>query len=279
MFFDCAALIIGLAASYAATWHQDAKFPFGYGRFQQLAGFVNGIFLLFVALAVSVESIDRLREPPEIHSPHLVATSVAGLLINCVGVLFFHDFSHGHGHSHGGSECSHHGADQNIRGVFLHILADTLGSVGVVVSALVMRHSNFYIIDPICSLMISGLILASTVPLLQDTASALLLHTPQSATPALLGVVSRVSRLPNVVATAETHFWSMGRLGTAGSIVVYAQPACSSSERQQILLSIRKLLTGAGIARAAVEVRQSSSGKAFSSGDTALYPHHAVQHV
>ena len=97
-----------------------------------------------------------------------------------------HAHSHSHGHHH-----YHHDRHQdaerrqterraghanNMHGVFLHILADTLGSVGVVVSSYLIKHYNWRIADPICAIVISALILASTWPLLRDTSLKLLSH-------------------------------------------------------------------------------------------------------
>ena len=156
MLFDSSALVIGLVASYMAEWPANDRYSLGYKRVEVLSGFVNGVFLVFVGLSVAVESVERFREPPEVGDNQLMSTSVGGLLVNLIGLVFFHDVghaghSHEHGHDHGHSHGHSHDHDHvhtssppheqndNMHGVFLHVLADTLGSVGVIFSTFLIQ--------------------------------------------------------------------------------------------------------------------------------------------
>lgn len=153
MLFDSSALVIGLVASYMAEWPANDRYSLGYKRVEVLSGFVNGVFLVFVGLSVAVESVERFREPPEVGDNQLMSTSVGGLLVNLIGLVFFHDVGHaghshdhGHGHSHGEHSHGHvhtssppHEQNDNMHGVFLHVLADTLGSVGVIFSTFLIQ--------------------------------------------------------------------------------------------------------------------------------------------
>ena len=110
----------------------------------------------------------------------LLTTSVLGLIVNLIGLAYFHEHAHGHG---GDGGCSHghsHGGDSNMHGVFLHVLADTLGSASVIVSTLLIKYKGWLIADPICSLLISILILLSAFPLIESTARVLLLQAPRA---------------------------------------------------------------------------------------------------
>lgn len=158
--------------------------------------------------------MERLLEPPEVKHERLFLVSVLGFLVNLVGIYVFqhggaHGHSHGggggHGHSHGGGGHSHddhnflshdsnHGHSHNgsnhfhshdsggqtgqnsqiMRGVFLHILADTLGSVGVIISAGLMWAFEWYIADPICSICIALLICLSVLDLIKGVSANLL---------------------------------------------------------------------------------------------------------
>lgn len=180
MMLDGASIGIGLFAAHAASWKPNEKtHPFGYARYEVLGGFINGILLLFIAFYVMLESIERLVDPPEIEAKYLLLVSVVGLVVNIIGVIFFHD-SHGHSHSHG--ECGSGGGggrvDHNMRGVYLHILADLLGSVSVIISSIFIYLFNFWIADPICSALSATLILMSAFPLLEETGKILLLSGP-----------------------------------------------------------------------------------------------------
>ena len=93
--------------------------------------------------------------------------------------IFSHDDGHGHGHSHGGHGHSHSTSDSQImKGVFLHILADTLGSVGVIVSAILMQLFGWMIADPICSIFIAFLIAISVGSLVKDSVAILMQRQP-----------------------------------------------------------------------------------------------------
>ena len=170
MLFDCTALLVGLYASLMSRWKPTQLFSYGYGRVEVLSGFVNGLFLVVIALFVFEEALDRLLEPPSINTERLLFVSVAGFIVNLIGIV---TFSQNHVHSHGG-----HTHNTNMQGVFLHVLADTMGSIGVIISSLLIQQFRWYIADPVCSLFIATLILVSVLPLLKESAEILLLATP-----------------------------------------------------------------------------------------------------
>lgn len=174
MLFDCTALLVGLYASLMSRWKPTRLYSYGYGRVEVLSGFVNGLFLVVIALFVLEEAMDRLVDPPSISTDRLLFVSVAGFLVNLIGIG---TFSWNHTHSHGG-----HTHNTNMQGVFLHVLADTMGSVGVIISSLLIQQFGWYIADPICSLFIATLILISVLPLLKESAEILLLATPSHRT-------------------------------------------------------------------------------------------------
>ncbi|RXN20467.1 zinc transporter 7 [Labeo rohita] len=188
MFFDCTALLAGLAASVISRWRSNDSFSYGYVRAEVLAGFVNGLFLIFTAFFIFSEGVERALEPPDVHHERLLPVSIAGLLVNLVGIFVFQHG--GHGHSHGGEDDHLHtpgkgSSKQILQGVFLHIVADTLGSVGVIISAILMQKYDLMIADPICSMLIALLIGVSVVPLLRESIGILMQRTPPSLDHAL----------------------------------------------------------------------------------------------
>lgn len=291
MFFDCTGLVAGLAAQVVSRWPADDSFAYGYKRAEVLAGFVNALFLLFIAFFILTEAVERAIEPPEVHHDRLFVVSVLGLLVNLVGIYVFqhggsHGHSHGgggHGHSHGGSSGhghshggaghghshdneidttedpyhQHHqvsismsgghqqnnthsppigGANQNgsgqnhlMKGVLLHILADTLGSVGVVISALLMRAFGWMRADPVCSIFIAVLVAASVWGLLRDSARILMMRTPvelDDERRVLDACYSRLRRYhPDVLGVQEPRFWTLCADSYAGSIKIEVRSA------------------------------------------------------
>ena len=301
MFFDNASLFIGLYASYMARWKPDGEYTYGYARYEIMAGFVNAVFLVFVAVSVVFEALERLWEPPEIHGEHVLPVSVLGLGVNIIGLVFFHDSAHGHshggggghghaphppptptggggghdshGHSHGGGgacsgnhssapasahdDSSSHAAshtNENMYGVWLHVLADALGSVGVICSSLLIKWYGWYLADPIASLAISLLILASVVPLVQVTAGPLLSRVPEGLESALRRAVDVVSRLPGVSRVEHPHFWKHHGDCVVGTLHVLLQPGCTSEDETRVLRLARSTLTGAGVQMLTVQV-------------------------
>ncbi|KAG8132702.1 hypothetical protein E2320_010530, partial [Naja naja] len=160
MFFDCTALLAGLAASVISKWRSNDAFSYGYVRAEVLAGFVNGLFLIFTAFFIFSEGVERALEPPDVHHDRLLPVSILGFIVNLIGIFVFQHG--GHGHSHGSDdqpiEMAAGSSKQILEGVFLHIVADTLGSIGVIISALLMQNYGLMIADPICSMLIALLI-------------------------------------------------------------------------------------------------------------------------
>lgn len=245
MFFDCTGLMAGLAASVITKWKANEKYSYGYVRAEVIAGFVNSLFLLFIAFFILSEGVERLIEPPEVKHERLFLVSVLGLLVNLVGIYAFqHGHGHGHGghgHSHGGGSHGHshdgvtanhnhndvhhsHGAEhghshsdplsdgsnsQIMRGVFLHILADTLGSVGVIISAILMQTFGWMIADPICSIFIALLIALSVLSLIKESVMVLMQRQPVSLDRSLPQCYQKVTGLAGVYAVQEPHFWTL----------------------------------------------------------------------
>eukprot|EP00282_Hemiselmis_andersenii_P023015 CAMPEP_0172014628 /NCGR_PEP_ID=MMETSP1041-20130122/10042_1 /TAXON_ID=464988 /ORGANISM="Hemiselmis andersenii, Strain CCMP439" /LENGTH=576 /DNA_ID=CAMNT_0012669423 /DNA_START=235 /DNA_END=1962 /DNA_ORIENTATION=- len=104
MLFDCGALVLGLYGSLMSTWHPNSVYTYGYGRYEVLCGFANGVLLLIIASFVFFEALARLFEPPDIDSDRLLAVSVCGFFVNVVGLVVFSDV----GHAHGGAPCPMH---------------------------------------------------------------------------------------------------------------------------------------------------------------------------
>lgn len=91
MLFDCLALAIGLYASYISNLRPNLVFTYGYRRYEVLAGFVNGVFLVFISFSVVIESIERIFHPPDIHTGQILVVSILGLFVNIIGLIFFHE--------------------------------------------------------------------------------------------------------------------------------------------------------------------------------------------
>lgn len=135
----------------------------------------------------------------------LLVVSLAGLAVNLVGIMSFeHGHAHGHGHDHGHS---HDHSNENMHGIFLHILADTLGSVAVVISTILVHFYGWPGFDPLASCLIAILIFASAVPLVSGTAKKLLLTLPADVEYNLRDTLAGVSTLRGVSGYTVPKFW------------------------------------------------------------------------
>lgn len=210
--------MFGLIATVITKWRATTEYSYGYVRAEILAGFINGLFLLFISFFIFFEAVERLAEPPEVKHERLLVVSILGFFVNLIGIYCFqhggaghgHSHDHGHGHSHGGHGHSHGGSDSQImNGVFLHILADTLGSVGVIISALLMQWFGWMIADPICSMFIAILIAISIGSLIKDSAGILMQRQPQELDHKLPECYHKVTQLEGVQGVQEPHFWTL----------------------------------------------------------------------
>lgn len=312
MFFDSTALIIGLFASVVSKWQANENFSYGYGRVEVLSGFINGIFLLFVAAMVLKESISRFFYPQEVLTDKLLLVSVLGLCVNLVGVFAFHDLhgggdhghshshDHGHGHAHGHGEEkkekkekkeghghshahehhdhddhhghsheAHHGhhheekkkekkekieevhEDSNVYGVYLHILADTLGSVGVITSSYLIQTYGWLKADPICSFCLSLLIFVSTIPLLKNSANALMCKVPSNMESKVDKLTQKMKAAPGVLSVHNLHIWKHDKDVMIGSVQVHI---AKDAIEENVLAKVTKIFKHKGIKNTTVEI-------------------------
>ncbi|KNZ60643.1 uncharacterized protein VP01_1525g4 [Puccinia sorghi] len=227
MFFDCMALGMGLFASVMATWPADKQFTYGYGRVETLSGFANGVFLMLISTFIVFEAVQRLVDPPEMNTNQLLTVSFIGLMVNLVG-MFATGHHHHHGHSH--DHDHDHGHSHNMKGVFLHVMADTLGSVGVIISTLLIERYGWTGFDPIASIFIAVLIFASVVPLVQDSAKILMLCLDDEREKQVRKALGKLSTIEGLSSYSAPRFWPQDSSTIAGSLHLQISPLASQPE-------------------------------------------------
>jgi zinc transporter 5/7 len=206
MLFDCTALVMGLVAAVMARSTASRQFSFGYGRVEILSGFINALFLIVIALMILLEAVQRLLNPPEVDTDKLMIVAVLGLCVNLFGMYALHG---GHDHHHHGHSHGHSHGNANMEGVFLHVLADTLGSVFVIISTLLIQFFGWQWVDPLCSLILSFLILGSVWPLLKGSASVLLQCQPNELSHDLEHSIEEVLNIEGVISYSQLHTWQL----------------------------------------------------------------------
>lgn len=265
MLFDNFALFLGLYAAFMSRWAADSDNSYGYGRYEILCAFGNAIFLVFIAFTILFESIDRFGEPPKVYGKHLLWTSVVGFIVNAIGIGLFHDHgavltgsshSHCHGHSHG------HGAPQNhnVRAIFLHIVADALGSMGVIISSLLVKYYQLYLADPICSAIISLLIIASVIPLLQDAGYILIQGTDAVVLQKSYRILHEFKSLDGVLAASNMRIWTLNKdkqVGTV-SLEMSSDPLIN---HQTVLTQARQVWSSFGVKYGTTQISRRGEGE------------------
>ncbi|CAK8532425.1 unnamed protein product [Lathyrus sativus] len=395
MLFDCAALAIGLYASYISRLPANNHYNYGRGRFEVLSGYTNAVFLVLVGALIVVESFERILDPQEISTNSLLVVSVGGLVVNVIGLVFFHEehhhahgmsgsCSHSHPHSHSelhnhdphnhhhesnreiisvSSSCqdnscsgdlghhnhssherkvefhtdshriqsikhhnddhhdhnshadhhdhnhhahiqkhdhhdhiqkhdhhdhnhhanhhdhdhnhhadhhdhdhnhhtghldhnhnhhtghldqkqSHRHIDHNMEGIFLHVLADTLGSVGVVISTLLIKYKGWLAADPVCSIFISVLIVSSVIPLLRNSAEVLLQRVPRAHEHDLKDSLASVLKIKGVYGIQKFHSWSFTNTDVVGTLHLHVS---TDTDKISVKSQVSHLLHNAGI--------------------------------
>ncbi|PHH64856.1 hypothetical protein CDD81_3922 [Ophiocordyceps australis] len=243
MFFDCVALLVGLLAAVMSKWPPSQRFPYGFGKIETLSGFANGILLMLLSVEIAFEAFERLWEgTPTKRLGELLIVSSLGLAVNLVGMMAFghhhhhhgdegHSHSHSHSHSNGDSSHGHshsysHGCggsggghshdNDNMHGIYLHILADTLGSVSVILSTILTSIWGWAGWDPLASCLIAVLIFASSKPLVVSSAKRLLLSVPQDSEYTLRTTLGGILQQRGVVGYSAPKVWPDDRTGGHG---------------------------------------------------------------
>ena len=195
---DVLSLLIAWGAAYMSAQPASPRYTYGYKSSSILAALANAGLLLVALGAILFETIDRLMRPAPVEGMTMVVVAGVGIVINGATALMFM-----RGRKH----------DLNIRGAFLHMAADALISVGVVVAGVAILLTGQLLIDPLTSLVIVAIIGWGTWGLLKDSVKMGLLAVPEKIDEA--GVQAYLAGLPGVAAAHDLHIWPMSTTETA----------------------------------------------------------------
>jgi cobalt-zinc-cadmium efflux system protein len=224
MVSDVAAIALGLLAGGLASLAGGPRRTFGYQRTEVIAALVNGIALVAIAVLVAVAAVDRLGDPPEVDGAGVLALGVLGVIGNLAATLVL---------ARGERE------DINLEGVLRHSAADALGSLGVIVSGGVLVATGWEPIDPLASLVIAVLILASSVRLIGYPVNVLMEAVPAGMDAER--IAREIGALDHVREVHELHVWTV----TAGfdalaAHVVVAEGADRDLVRRRLEVLLRE---------------------------------------
>jgi len=238
---DVSAIVLALVAARLASLPAGGRRTFGYQRSEVLAALVNGLALVVVGVVVAIAAIGRLGDPPAIEGGGVLALGVLGLAGNLAATFVL---------ARGQRE------DLNLEGVLRHSAADALGSVGVVVAGAVILAGGSAIVDPIVSLLISALILASSSRLITEPFEVLMEAAPEGLDVEAMG--EAICAEQGVRSVHDLHVWTV----TAGFGALAAHVVVSRECDRDLVRRRLELLLGErfGIEHTTLQVEEEAEG-------------------
>jgi cobalt-zinc-cadmium efflux system protein len=222
MLTDALALLIAFVAVALSTLPPDDRRTYGYRRLEILAALINGVALVVISGSIAIEALERWQSPREIDAKVMSIVAGIGLAANLVGLWLL-----------GG-----HTSNLNVRGAFLHIVGDTLSSVGVLVAAGVIALTGWTRLDAIVSMGIAVVIVITSFSLLREVIEVLLEAAPRGIDTDL--VRQAICAVDGVDGVFDLHIWSI----TSGMPALSAHVVVSDPEadRDALLMRIHELL-------------------------------------
>jgi len=231
---DAGALGLSLFVVWLARQPGSPAKTYGYLRWEILAALINGATLLLISAWIVDEAFIRFKNPEPVSGGVMLLASALGLVINGVAVWLLHGVRDG---------------SLNVRGAYLHVLADMLASVGTVVAAVVIRYTGWLAADPIASLLTTILIIVGAWRLVRESVDVLLEGAPAHI--ALDKVRERLESIPELESIHDLHVWTV----TSGMIAMSAHAIvrdCGS--HQEVLEQAHDLLASMGIQHVTIQL-------------------------
>ena len=237
MLTDFAALALSLFVAWFSNQPVNARKSFGYLRWEILAAFLNGSALLLISAAIIVESVLRIGAPEPVEGGLMLTIAAAGLIINVISALVLHRSSQ---------------SNMNVRGAYLHVLGDLLGSVGTVGAAIVIRYTGWLIADPVASFLTTALIIRGAWSLVRESVDILLEGVPKHID--MTAVRTQLEAIPGIESVHDLHVWSVTPRMVAMSAHAIVRNAAA---QQHVLEHVHDAMALFGIGHVTVQIEQS----------------------
>ncbi|MDA1082013.1 MAG: cation diffusion facilitator family transporter [Gemmatimonadetes bacterium] len=234
MFTDVGALAFSLFVAWLARQPATPKRTYGYLRFEILAALLNGAGLLAVSAAIIWEAVGRLRNPEPVETGVMLAVAVGGLVVNVIAARLLH------------GSASH---SLNVRGAYLHVISDLLGSVAAIAAAILMRYFGWSLADPIASILMTALIVRGAWKLVRESVDILLESTPAHIE--VGDVRQALEAVPGVESVHDLHVWTL----TSGVVAMSAHAlVLDASQNQRSLEAMTARAAELGIRHTTIQI-------------------------
>ncbi|WP_079909718.1 cation diffusion facilitator family transporter [Paenibacillus sp. 32352] len=194
MISDVLALGLSMVAIYMATRPPNARFTFGYLRFEIIASFLNGLALAIIAVGIFVEGVRRFLHPEPIDFKLMLIISSIGLVVNVVLTLVL-------------SRSMKEEENLNVQSALWHFIGDLLSSVGVIISATLIYFTGLQWFDPLISMVIGGIIFIGGWKIIKESYLILMESVPERFN--LDEIRSDIAKVEGVEDVHEMHFWAI----------------------------------------------------------------------
>jgi cobalt-zinc-cadmium efflux system protein len=237
MLGDAASLGLALFVAWIAQRPATPTRTYGYLRLEILAALVNGMALFGIAGLIVWRAVERLGSPPAVRPGLMLVVALLGLVANFVALRLLHA---GHGHS------------LNVRGAYLHVLGDLLGSVGVLLAAAVIALTGWTAADPLVSIGIALLVLVAAWRLVRESVDVLLEATPRHIS--LAAVERELATIPGLSDIHDLHVWTV----TSGVVAMTGHAVLADLNRTtDVLDTVERRMAGFGIHHVTMQLESS----------------------
>jgi cobalt-zinc-cadmium efflux system protein len=192
MLSDVGALGLAVFALSLARRPRTPNKSYGYLRMEILAALANGATLVVISLLILWQAWERFRDPQPVEGGLMLAVAAAGLAVNIIAAMLLHGAS---------------GQSLNVRGAYLHVLGDLLGSVAAIAAAVIILTTGWLAADPLMSCAVAVLILAGSWRLVHESVDILLEGTPRGIN--IAGVERAIAAVPGVGPVSDLHVWTL----------------------------------------------------------------------
>lgn len=241
MISDVFALGLSMLALYMAGRPSDSKYTFGYLRFEIIASFLNGLALIIIALGIAVEGIRRLIRPEAINFELMLTVAAIGLVVNIVLTIVL---------SRGARE----DGNLNLKSALWHFIGDLISSIGVIVSALLIRMTGMIWFDPLISMVIGAIIMTGGFKIVRESYRYLMEAVPESLK--LEDIRADIGSVAGVCDVHDMHLWAIStdHYSLTAHVFVdeHVQPFC-------IILAVNEMLRERyGIEHATIQIEHAA---------------------
>ncbi len=238
MLSDSISLGIALVAFILGEKVASQSKTYGYKRFEILAAVLNGVTLILISLYILYEAIERFISPPEVATTGMLIISVIGLLVNILVAWIM---------MRGDTE-----ENLNMRGAYLHVLSDMLGSVGAIIAALLMMFFGWGWADPLASVLVAFLVLRSGFRVTKDSIHVLMEGTPLNIN--MNDIIQIIEQTKGVQSIHDLHIWTITSGLNALSCHAVIDGQLTISEGEKILNEIEHALEHKGIKHVTIQM-------------------------